>query len=169
MTRDQKIVAAGAASGILFTGVAVWLLQQVLPVPDAPTAGERLAYAAQWAALAAVPFFFMLAAIGNARFLGQAIDPTLGRESPRMVVDGRVAENTTQQLLLFVVGSLALAASLSPAQLPIVGAAAITFFVARVAFWVGYRIHPLYRAFGSAATGYLNLGLLAAALWLALD
>ena len=39
------------------------------------------------------------------------------------------------------------------------------FIVARMAFWIGYRIHPLYRAFGMGATGYLNVGLLAFALW----
>jgi len=34
-----------------------------------------------------------------------------------------------------------------------------------IAFWIGYRIHPLYRAFGMAGTGYLNLGILAFAIW----
>jgi hypothetical protein len=38
-------------------------------------------------------------------------------------------------------------------------------FVARMAFWIGYRIDPLYRAFGMGATGYLNVGLLAFAMW----
>ena len=40
------------------------------------------------------------------------------------------------------------------------------FVAARIAFWVGYRIHPLYRAAGFAATAYLNIGLIGAALWL---
>jgi hypothetical protein len=44
-------------------------------------------------------------------------------------------------------------------------AVTLVFVVARIAFWIGYRIHPLYRAFGMAATGYLNIGLLASALW----
>ena len=44
--------------------------------------------------------------------------------------------------------------------------AAITFAFMRIAFWIGYRIHPLYRAFGFAGTAYLNFGLLGAALWL---
>src|SRR5215469_7927028 len=34
-----------------------------------------------------------------------------------------------------------------------------------VLFWIGYRIHPLYRAFGMGATAYLNVGLLAFAIW----
>jgi hypothetical protein len=44
-------------------------------------------------------------------------------------------------------------------------AVVVVFVVARIAFWVGYRIYPLYRAFGMAATGYLNVGILAFALW----
>ena len=47
----------------------------------------------------------------------------------------------------------------------IIPAAAIVFVTARAAFWVGYRLHPLYRAFGMAATAYLNIGLLGFALW----
>ena len=43
------------------------------------------------------------------------------------------------------------------------------FVAARIAFWIGYRMHPLYRAPGMAATGFLNLGLLAAALWTAVE
>jgi hypothetical protein len=51
--------------------------------------------------------------------------------------------------------------------MPVIGAAAITFFVMRIAFWIGYRIDPLYRAFGFSSTAYLNAGLLVWALWLA--
>jgi len=166
MTRDQKIVLAGALSGIATMVGLVWLGYQLLPVPRGDSAGDKLAYAMAWSALAAVPFFIMLATVGNARFLSKAIDPTLGKESQRMVVDGRVIDNTTQQLLLFVVASAALAVQLPAERLPIVGAAAITFAIMRLAFWIGYRIHPLYRAFGFAGTAYLNFGLLGAALWL---
>jgi hypothetical protein len=34
----------------------------------------------------------------------------------------------------------------------LIPAATIVFIVVRLAFWIGYRIHPLYRAFGMAAT-----------------
>ena len=49
--------------------------------------------------------------------------------------------------------------------MPIVAVAASVFVFARIAFWIGYRIDPLYRAFGMAATLYLNLGLLGFSLW----
>jgi len=31
---------------------------------------------------------------------------------------------------------------------------------ARAVFWVGYRINPLYRAPGMAATAYMNFGMI---------
>ena len=168
MTRDQKIVAAGAATGIASMVVAMGLLSTQLPPPaGAETVADRLAYAARWLAFAALPLLAMVAAVGNARFLGEAIDPTLGAEDKAMIVNGRVADNTTQQFLLFTAGLLGLAASLPPGQMGVIRAAAIVFVAARIAFWIGYRLHPLYRAPGFASTAYLNLGLLLAAVWLA--
>ena len=167
MTRDQKIVAVGAASGVLVITAAMWLLSRALPASmGLETVGDRLGFALRWNAVAALPFLAMIIAIGNARALGPAIDPTLGAESRAMQINGRVADNTLQQLLLFVIASLALAANPPPANMSVIPAAAIVFLIARIAFWIGYRIHPLYRAPGFAATCYLNIGLLAAALWL---
>ncbi len=162
MTRDQKIVATGAASGIASMIALVWILKELLPNP----AGAAIPYTLSWLAFAALPLFFMLAAIGNARFMSEAIDPTLGKESRRITVDARVADNTLQQFVLFAAGSLALAVNLPPGQLDLIGAVSIVFVVMRLAFWIGYRIRPNYRAFGFAGTAYLNLGLLAVSLWL---
>ena len=83
-----------------------------------------------------------------------------------MIVDGRVADNTLQQLVLFLVGMLALSVSLPIERLSIVAAVAITFVIVRIAFWIGYRIKPVYRAFGFSSTAYMNLGMLLASLWL---
>ena len=170
MTRDQKKVAAGAVTGVATMALAMWLLStQLAPPAGVETLADRLAYAARWLAFAALPLFAMVAAVGNARFLGEGIDPTLGAEDKAMVVNGRVADNTTQQFLLFSAGSLGLAASLPAGQMGVIRAAAIVFVAARIAFWIGYRIHPLYRAPGFSSTAYLNLGLLLAAVWLAFN
>jgi hypothetical protein len=167
MTKDQKTVAVGATSGVVAMLLSLWLLYTVLPTPaGADAVAVRLGYALKWNAVAVVPLVVMLAAIGNARFLGEAIDPTLGKEDRRMVIDGRVADNTLQQFVLFAAGSMALAAAMPGGQVKIVGAAAITFVVMRIAFWIGYRIKPIYRAFGFSSTAYMNVGLLVAALWL---
>lgn len=169
MTSDQKTVAMGAASGIVAMGLSLWLLYQLLPDPGAAGLAARIGYALRWDAVAALPLLAMIIAIGNARFSGEAIDPLLGKESPTMTIDGRVAGNTLEQFVLFLVATLALAAAVEGEAVKIVGAAAITFVAVRLAFWAGYRIRPVYRAFGFAATAYMNIGLLVAAIWLGFD
>ena len=168
MTSDQKAVAIGAATGIAAMILSLWLLYSILPNPDVVGVADRLAYALKWDAVAVLPLIVMFVAIGNARALGEAIDPTLGKEDPRMLINGRVAANTLEQFMLFLVGSLALAAAIEGPKVKIIGAAAITFIIMRIAFWIGYRIRPVYRAFGFASTFYMNLGLLVGAFWLSL-
>jgi uncharacterized MAPEG superfamily protein len=166
MKKEQKIVAAGASSGILAMVAMLVLLTAVTPaLPVVADAGERLAFAAKWIALAAVPLILAIGAVGNARFGSEAIDPTAKLESRETIIDGRVADNTTQQFLLFGAASLAVAAASRGDQLGLLSAAAIVFVICRIAFWVGYRIHPLYRAFGFSSTFYLNIVLLGTALW----
>lgn len=168
MTRDQKIVATGAATGVVTMVAALLGLSAVMPdlATDAP-AGERLAYAVKWIALAALPLFLAIGSIGNARFTSEAIDPTLGKEGPAMVINGRVVDNTVQQFLLFTTASLAVAASALGDELGVVAAGAVIFALARFAFWIGYRIRPIYRAAGFAATSYLSVALFGYATWLA--
>lgn len=166
MTRDQKIVGVGAASGVTAMIAAIAGIYQLWPVtPSLADVSSRLAYALQANAFAVLPLLIGIMAVGNNRFLSEAIDPTLQRENPTTQINGRVVENTLQQYVLFLIGTLALSVNLTAEQMRVIPAAALVFIVARIVFWIGYRIHPLYRAFGMAATGYLNVGILACALW----
>jgi hypothetical protein len=158
MKPEQKIVAIGAASGILAMIIAVWMLTKALPAPGiADQPGARLAYALKANVFALVPYFIMLITIGNKRFLSDAIDPTRNAESGAMGIDGRVADNTLQQNFVFAVASLALSTLVPLGYLQVVWACAIWFVVARCVFWFGYRVHPLYRAPGMSGTAYMNL------------
>jgi hypothetical protein len=168
MRPEQKTVAIGAASGVATMLLLTWLLYTVLPDPDAATLAERLAYALKWQALPGLLLLTMIGAIGNARAMSEAIDPTAGQEDAAMKINIRVLDNSVQQFALFLAGSMALSASLSAEHITLIGAAAIVFVIARVAFWIGYRIHPLYRAAGFSSTAYLNAGLLWAAVWFGL-
>ena len=161
MKTEQKIVAVGAASGVLAMALSVWLLTVALPTPAIADALEaRLAYALQANIVAMVPLFIMFITVGNSRFLSEAIDPTRGAESRSMEIDGRVADNTLQQNFVFVVATLALSTIVPLQHLQVVWACVIVFVVARTAFWIGYRLNPLYRAPGMSATGYMNLGMI---------
>jgi hypothetical protein len=161
MKAEQKIVAIGAASGVAVMALSVWILMGALPTPAvADMLGERLAYALRVNIVAIVPLFIMLATVGNARFLSEAIDPTRHAESRSMEIDGRVADNTLQQNFVFAIASLALSTVVPLQHLQVVWACAIVFVAARVVFWLGYRLNPLYRAPGMAATAYMNLGMI---------
>jgi len=161
MKTEQKIVAVGAASGVAAMALSVWILTKVLPTPMIEdTLANRLAYALRANVIALVPFFIMLITVGNSRFLSDAIDPTRRAESRSMEIDGRVADNTLQQNFVFAVASLALSTIVPLPYLQVVYACAIVFVFARVVFWLGYRLNPLYRAPGMSATAYMNLGMI---------
>lgn len=167
MTKDQRTVLVGALSGIVGMILMVWALSRSIHAPFIDDeAGARLTYALKWAVVAAVPFFAMLVTVGNARFLSEAIDPTRNKDDPRMLVTGRVADNTLQQLMLFIIGLLALSVSMPFERLSFIPALTITFVVARIVFWIGYRIHPLYRAPGFSSVAYMNLFMFVAVFWL---
>lgn len=169
MTKDQKTVAVGAASGIIGMVVLVLAIATYFPTPHiVDNNGDRLAYAFRWSVVAVLPLFLMLVAVGNERFLSEAIDPTIGKESQKMVVNGRVADNTLQQFVCFLVGICALSVSLPIERISYVPAVAITFVICRTIFWIGYRIHPLYRAPGFSSTAYMNIFMYIAVLWMRL-
>jgi uncharacterized membrane protein YecN with MAPEG domain len=161
MRPEQKIVAVGAASGVASMLVLVWLLTQWLPVPTGiETAGDRIAFALRVNVVALLPFFVMIITVANSRFFSEAIDPTLRAETQTQQIDGRVTENTLQQNFVFAVATLALSTVLDAHYLQALWACAIVFVTARLAFWFGYRKHPLLRAPGMSATAYLNLGMI---------
>lgn len=160
MRKEQKIVALGALSGIGGMAFLVTVLAHILPTPETTSVLDQMTLALCANVLAIIPLVVMIANVGNKRFLGKAIDPTLHAESKKMEIDGRVVDNTLQQNFVFFVGTLALSTVLFADEMAVIPALAIVFITARVAFWLGYRHHPLYRAPGMAATAYMNLGIL---------
>jgi len=162
MKAEQRVVAIGAASGVILMSASVWILTRALPTPSiADMLEERLAYALRANVFATLPLFIMLATVGNSRFLSEAIDPTRHAESRSMEIDGRVVDNTLQQNFVFAIASLTLSTVVPLQHLQSVWACAIVFVVARACFWLGYRLNPLYRAPGMSASAYMNLGMIA--------
>ena len=90
MNQEQKIVAIGAASGVVLMALSVWLLTLALPSPRMMgTIADRLGYALRANVVALLPLFIMIITIANSRFLSEALDPTRQAESPTMQIDGR--------------------------------------------------------------------------------
>src|SRR5215471_5056322 len=77
MTRDQRIVLIGAASGVATMIAAMALLYGLWPVdPGMAEFGRRFSFTLQAAAFAALPLLISIMTVGNNRFLTEAIDPT---------------------------------------------------------------------------------------------
>jgi hypothetical protein len=157
---SQKTVLLGILSAVVF-GWSLFLgLRALLPEPG--TTREAVV----WLALApAVVFFVLVVSVGNARFLGEGIDPLQGKDPRFVVVTNRVLSNTTEQTFIFVLTGLSLIALLPVEKLGALPALAVLFVVARMAFWLGYLRHSMLRAPGMALTIQINLVLL---VWCAL-
>ena len=161
MRTEQKTVALGAVTGAVLMVASVCILTMLLPAPLlADAVAERLAYALRANAFAMLPLVMMFIVIAKQRFFSDAIDPTRHVESRALEINRRVASNTLEQNFVFVVASLAMSTVVPTNRVQVVWAAAIVFVIARVAFWVGYRINPPYRAAGMSATALVSLGMI---------
>jgi uncharacterized MAPEG superfamily protein len=163
MTRldsSQKTVLLGILGAAVLGWALFFGLRALLPAP----ADAREAVA--WLTLApAVVFFVLVASVGNARFLGEGIDPLQGKDPRFIVVTNRVLANTVEQTFIFVLTGVALIALLPAGELGAIPALAVLFVVARVVFWVGYLRQALLRAPGMSLTIQINAVLL---VWCAL-
>lgn len=152
LAEKQKRVRIGIGCGFAYVvalyAAGGWLVE-IAPV----AAPGRLAFALPWLMAPGMALFFMLARVGNARFVDNAlmdgVPPPVGSATD---IDRRCALNTVEQLLIFLPAWLTLAVLLPDARLALVPALALSFAVARLAFWYGYHRTPTGRAFGFAAT-----------------
>ena len=118
MTRDQKIVGIGAASGVAAMIVAIAGTYQLWPSsPSLVDISSRLAYAVQANAFAVIPLLASIITVANNRFLSEAIDPTLRKEDAATQINVRVVDNT---LVLFLVATTALSVNLTAAEMRII-------------------------------------------------
>jgi hypothetical protein len=166
MNTDQKKVAIGAASGAVGMAVLIFLLYSTLPaISGMDTTIDRLVFTLRLNVFAVLPLFVGLVIVSNGRFLSNAIDPLRHAEDRAMEINGRVVDNTLQQNFVFLLGTLALSTFLTSATIKLIPALVAVFILARIVFWIGYRIDPLYRAPGMAATSYMNVGILLSVLY----
>lgn len=161
LSAEQRTVAQGMAGAVAFAIAVVvaagWL---GAPAPDAPSAGDRLAFALRCDAWAALAFLAGIAVIASQRFFTAQIDGSLPARTRTLEVHRAYLQNTTEQLLLLLVAHLAHAAIGPASRLWVLPVLVGIFLVARAAFWIGYLVHPPARAFGFAATFYPTAALL---------
>jgi len=153
-------LAAALVNGAAFiaTLIAIAVLLPAMPVPDAAEgAAGRLAL---WARLAVAPAALLLAAalsVSAARALGEAYDPIADPEPRLYRVLQRVLTNTVEQTAIFLPALAALAVVVAEAGLGAPVLLTGLFVAGRLAFAVGYLIHPYARAPGMTMTVTVNL------------
>lgn len=155
LDRSQRTVLAGILGATALGWALFFGLRAVLPEPGSANV------AIAWLALApAVVILVLVAAIGNARFLGHGIDPLQGKDPRFVTVSNRVLGNTVEQTFLFVLSGVALIALAPAGELGAIPALATLFVVARLAFWIGYLRDSMLRAPGMSLTLQTNLVML---------
>jgi hypothetical protein len=169
--RKQLIGFAGAAMAFLVV-ILVWFYappffaQMTLPPDDV---AARLAYVAHWLL---VPGLTLLAGVWVAArrgFFPDAIDGTRTPVSHNLEINLRYNQNTLEQVVLAAIAWTGLALALPRAQLFLIPEMALLFGVGRLAFWIGYLIYPMGRAFGMVLTILPTIGAFGWLVWQAID
>ncbi|MCK9684567.1 MAPEG family protein [Scleromatobacter humisilvae] len=163
--RKQLLVVAQSAAAAMVVVAIGWHASSLFAatVPPADDLATRLAFAVRWLL---APGCTLLAGVQVAAGRGlhpDAIDGTPTPKSHALEIALRYNRNTVEQTLLAAIAWLGLAVSAPHAALAFVPAMAALFVVGRVAFWIGYLVYPIARAFGMALTA---LPTIAADAWL---
>jgi uncharacterized membrane protein YecN with MAPEG domain len=145
---------------------AAWQgLAGLLPVDLAAGLPERLGLACAALLPAVCVLDLMILAQMGLRVRSGAVDPLAGHDGASLLVNQRALTNTVEQLAGFAPALLTLAAGVAADRMRFVIAAGVVFAAARLVFWAGYLLGPTLRAPGMAATFAVNIGTLAAAIW----
>jgi hypothetical protein len=152
--RKQLLGIAGALPA--FIVVALTLdhatnLFAFLPLPpdDLP---NRLSFALRWMLLPGACLLLGVIVAARRGFVPDAIEGTRTPESLSLEINLRYNQNTLEQVVLACIAWASLAIALPISQLMLIPAMASLFAAGRVAFWIGYLIHPMGRAFGMVIT-----------------
>ena len=152
--RKQVLGIAGALPAFLVVALTLEHASNIfafVSLPEDNLAG-RLAFAVRWMLLPGVCLLVGVLVAARRGFLPDAIDGIRTPSSRSLEINLRYNQNTLEQTTLACIAWVSIATSLPAVSLVLIPAMATLFAVGRVAFWVGYLIHPMGRAFGMVLT-----------------
>lgn len=123
-----------AISGFLGYYIFTWNIK----LQGEATQFSKFLFALRWQALSGTTLLFSIFRVGFARGRTGAIDPLSGDSDAKIAAYTRPLQNTLEQLLLNVVGQLALSTYLEPQNLRLIPALVLAFVVGRILFFIGY-------------------------------
>ena len=152
---SRRLIPVGLFLAVATIGL-LYLLVPPLRGVDTPV--DRLIVALRCHAIAAITLLAGIQAVALERGRTEAIDPIAGagRESRLMQIHARYAQNTLEQLVIFVLATGALSTFLDAESNHHVPILTGSFILGRVLCWVGYLINPMYRTPGMAINFAVN-------------
>jgi hypothetical protein len=160
MIDKQLLVLAGVGPAVLtvyFTCLhaSTWFAFASLP---SDTSAERLRFAAHWLLIPGLTLLAGVGVAGRRGFIPDAIDGTRTPLSHSLEINLRYNLNTLEQTVLAAIAWTGLAIELPHGQLALIPAMAFLFGFGRIAFWIGYLLLPVGRAFGMVLTALPTIG-----------
>ena len=145
-------IVAGCTLGIIIFSSGMYLF----PAGDErefPSKLENIVFTIKWQSLSVIMLLFGIERVGNVRFATNAIDPVYGKGEQLLYVEARYLQNTVEQLILSSTGQLILSVYVSAAVLTrIIPSLVVMFVIARILFFIGYKMDPMKRGLGFAMT-----------------
>ena len=133
-------------------------------VADVAAPSDRLALAAWLSAAPALVVYAMFFSCLRLRDTPDAVNPLLGAESMRWKINQRALTNTVEQLAIFLPLLFALSVRVDAAHAKLLPLLVVGWTASRLAFWLGYRVSPAWRAPGMSWTHVTSIVTI---LWLA--
>jgi len=151
----RRVTIIGIVVAVLFLVSAYYAYQQFLArsigVPHFSSPGDRFAFVLRYQLPGLLWVVISLAHVGIIRFRTAAINPLSGNEA---VIEkaNHILVNTFEQFVVSAINQLIFATFVGEERLRLIPLISFFFFIGRLAFFVGYLINPLHRAFGFALT-----------------
>lgn len=146
----QKLLGLSLVLGVLYGGYH-YAPDGALPVPRGGDLPSKMMYTFRCFLFPAVFLWVAISMVGLNRTKVGAINPLTGNEHLMESSKKRLL-NTMEQTTFYVLHAMFLTTLLEREEMKFILLYTILFVVARVFFWVGYGIHPVYRALGIVAT-----------------
>ena len=145
LMRFQHVEGFIIAISIFYLGY--YYLQPILPLPEEDDFTSKLRYLIHCSIVPSSTFLYAIGDVLRKRSQHAVVNPLTGREN-LLQLQHNFAQNTLEQLTVFLISSAILATYLVGEQLKLITLNAIVFTVGRILFRVGYGIHPKYRGVG---------------------
>jgi hypothetical protein len=167
--RKQLIGIAGALPAFVVVALTLAHASTLFVFVALPSGdlGSRLAFAVRWMLVPGICLLLGVVVAGRRGFVPDAIDGTRMPASRSLEINLRYNQNTVEQALLACIAWAGLATRLPLEYLVLIPAMATLFAIGRGAFWVGYLIHPMGRAFGMVLTVVPTIAAYAWLVWVA--